>query len=161
LRRGLTTLEVAVLSAIVMISAAILGSALLKAPRQPQSPAVVAIYGVTILGPQGTLTASQQCSEIASALYEEGLLSSKEPLEVGNSSSPYAYAILVRVLQPGVVNGIKVSALGSGELYKVVQSKLYLKAGRYLVCAYANKYYFEAKVEFLGASNLCVDCVAR
>ena len=161
MRRGLSTLEVVVLSAIVMVSAAILGSALLKAPRQPQNPAVVAIYGTMILGPQGTLTASQQCAEIASALYNAGLLSSKEPLEMGNPSSPYAYAILARVLQPGVVNGIKVGIPGTEGIRKVIQATLYLKAGRYLVCAYANKYYFGAKVEFLGASNLCIDCVAR
>jgi hypothetical protein len=154
-----------ILSAVVMISAAMLGSMFLRHPNQPASPAVVSVYSVSVVGPQyyGTtaVSASQQCGQIAQALYSEGLVSKKTPLEIGNSTSKYAYVVVFGVLQPGVINGVKITAFAGGQLYKIVQKNLNLPVGRYVLCIYTDKYYFDAKIEFLGANTICVDCVAR
>ncbi|NPA85463.1 MAG: hypothetical protein GXO07_05630 [Crenarchaeota archaeon] len=163
MRRGIGTLEVALLTAAVMVSAALLGSIFLQPGAQRRPEPVVAIYGVTLLGPQYSgatpLSAAEQCAQVAEGLYGAGLLSKPEPLELGEGG--YAYAVVLRVLQPGVISGVKISSYAGSQLYKVVEERLNLAEGRYLLCLYTDRYYANAKIELLGATNLCVDCLAR
>jgi len=65
MRRGLGALEVAILSAVTVVAAALLGSALLRPPAEPQTPALVEVEAAVALGPQKdsagqTVSASQQ-----------------------------------------------------------------------------------------------------
>ncbi|ABU81555.1 hypothetical protein [Ignicoccus hospitalis] len=166
MRRGLGALEVAILSAVTVVAAALLGSALLRPPAEPQTPALVEVEAAVALGPQKdsagqTVSASQQCSELASALYAEGLLSSKKIIEIGNSGATYAYAVLIRVMSPGEVKGVKLSSLETGQTLFVAQKRVALSPGRYLLCVYRDKYYPSSVVELLGASEVCVSCAVR
>ncbi len=164
--KGLTVLEVAILSAVVLASAAFLASMFLQPKSYSSQPAVVAIYSTFVLGPQKTsagtaLSALQQCYQIANGLMVEKILSSNKPIILGNPRDTYAYALVIDVIQPGRIKGVAIYRYGTNELFTLISKPVDLPMGRYLLCVFSSTYYTNIKLELVGAKGLCVNCYAR
>ena len=87
-------------------------------------------------------------------------MSSDKPIVFGNSTnSKYAYTLIVYVVTPGLVYGVKLASPEGGALYKVYNVRMGLDVGRYLVCIYSDKYIGNTKITFVGAINNCINCV--